>query len=181
SVAAGERRTVSFSITCAMRELVVTMIRGNLQPWRMYRMNRDGSAMTMISGVAANPFSAYTGDWSPDGTRIVFTRSEDIVNLWVMASDGSNQRQLTSGAGFQHAGAWSPDGTRIAYGAAAPDAPTQITVVNADGTNVRTLTQGSVSSGNPRWSADGTRLVFFSGVNTALTVESINADGTNRR
>lgn len=56
--------------------------------------------------------------WSPDGTRIAFLskagHSGARGRLWVMDSDGSRPRPLTSD-GVQPGFNWSPDGTMIAY------------------------------------------------------------------
>jgi TolB protein len=45
--------------------------------------------------------------WSPDGSKIAWTRS----GAWVMNADGSNKVQLTSGSGLKPL--WSPDGQWI--------------------------------------------------------------------
>lgn len=52
--------------------------------------------------------------WSPDGKKIAFIRNQ---NLFVMDSNGSNQKQLTNSndATFSADPQWSPDGMRIAY------------------------------------------------------------------
>lgn len=91
--------------------------------------------------------------WSPDGTRILFTRSGWEVALWVVNVDGSGLQQLTTG-GFEFHPAWSPDGTRIAFVDWAG-----IHVMDADGTNVTRLTDGG-ADWYPSWSPDGTRLAF---------------------
>jgi Tol biopolymer transport system component len=47
--------------------------------------------------------------WSPDGRSIAYQRAGDI---WVMNSDGTNQKKLTTGGGSPD---WSPDGTKILF------------------------------------------------------------------
>jgi TolB protein len=47
--------------------------------------------------------------WSPDGSRIVFQRINGThVDLWVVNSDGSGLRPLTSAPGDEYAPAWQP-------------------------------------------------------------------------
>ena len=53
--------------------------------------------------------------WSPDGSRIAFSRSEPDSGLFVVERDGETLRPLW-GAGGGSFGGWSPDGTRIALG-----------------------------------------------------------------
>jgi TolB protein len=47
----------------------------------------------------------FRAAWSPDGTRIAFTRLRPNAarELWIMHADGSHSRRLTDG--FQHKGA----------------------------------------------------------------------------
>jgi dipeptidyl aminopeptidase/acylaminoacyl peptidase len=54
--------------------------------------------------------------WSPDGKHILFesTRSGD-TQLWVIALDGGEARQLTTIATEANTGIWSPDGKSIAF------------------------------------------------------------------
>jgi hypothetical protein len=49
--------------------------------------------------------------WSPDG-RIVYSSSAD-GNIWLMESDGSNPKQLTSNAGRNFLPRVSPDGGSV--------------------------------------------------------------------
>ena len=68
--------------------------------------------------------------WSPDGTRIAFSRHSEI---WVMNADGTNQTKLLDS---DQCPRWSPDGTKIAF-----EGNGDIWVMNADGTNQRKLTK----------------------------------------
>ena len=100
---------------------------------------------------------------SPDGNRIVFTRSHVdpmkdtfVGMLWEMDADGSRQRQLVRGS----APAWSPDGSRIAYLADA-DGKAQLWVryMDAEGAVVQ-VTRGERSPITFRWAPDSKSLAF---------------------
>ena len=52
--------------------------------------------------------------WSPDGTRIAFTRWSGRQGVYVMNSDGSDVRLLHEIAGAKSP-TWSPDGAKIAF------------------------------------------------------------------
>lgn len=124
---------------------------------------------------------------SPSGKQVAYI---DDGQLWVMAADGSDQRQLTQlGAGPP---TWSPDGSRLVYtkwnvdpcypGPATKCAITEIWTVNADGTGERKLLPLALS---PAWSPDGRRLLYrdFAGPAEAGmasgVLELARADGTH--
>jgi acylaminoacyl-peptidase len=59
---------------------------------------------------------------SPDGKQIVYQRNfADVLtdtfysNLWIVNSDGTNNRPLTTGKVNDGSARWSPDGKRLAY------------------------------------------------------------------
>src|SRR5262249_52976705 len=83
---------------------------------------------------------------SPDGTRVAFVRNfSDIMkdrrrsNLWIINSDGSNLRPLTSGEN-DSSPRWSPDGQRLLY-ASTSEGATQIHVRWMDSGQVAKVTR----------------------------------------
>ncbi len=118
--------------------------------------------------------------WSPDGSQLAFSSNRSgNFDIYVMNSDGSHLRQLTSdcwaslyfipGNADDIAPAWSPDGKRIAFVSghsklATSFVDTDIFIMDKDGQNVARW-KGSLdnSSDNyPRWSPDGSSIVFSS-------------------
>jgi Tol biopolymer transport system component len=113
--------------------------------------------------------------WSPDGSRIAFTRREDVGeyttqsedDIFVMDSDGSGQRQLTKDVEGMQSGQpeWSPDGQEIVFmsGESVPTTlparPGELFVMKPDGTDVRPLTSNARDL-HPAWSPDGTEIAF---------------------
>jgi Tol biopolymer transport system component len=129
----------------------------------------DGAGLRFLSHM---PSDATSPAWSPDGSRIAFVAQGHI---YVMAADGSQVTQLTSGSGVDQVPTWSPDETTIAYsnlgahtnlGTNTPPhsgfTPTEeIWTVPASGGTPTRLTQNRVPDDTPSYSPDGTRIAFF--------------------
>jgi Tol biopolymer transport system component len=107
--------------------------------------------------------AASSPEWSPDGTKILFTIDTQI---WVMNSDGSDQRQLTHDAAIQsQQPSWSPDGTRIVFSRCSfpfGEQRCSIDVMAADGTGLTKVLGGQWINGNPEYSPDGREIAFAS-------------------
>ena len=103
--------------------------------------------------------------WSPDGTRLIFTRGParptDTGTLVVVDVDGSNLHELGPTDLRPIDPQWSPDGSLIAFFSYVYNddgGSDDIYVIRADGTDLRRLTTDGISLG-PHWTSDG-RLVF---------------------
>ena len=134
---------VTFEVTCiAIVDGLVLFTSDRTGATHLYRVRDDGSDLRDLT---PSREVIGGGDWSPDGSRIVFATSG---GLFVMNADGSAAAPLgVEGT----APRWSPDGERILFNAAG-----MITVVRADGTDLRPITSG----GSAAWSPDGTRIAF---------------------
>lgn len=146
---------------------------GREKNFEIYVMNADGSNQTRLT---YNQVRSGGPDWSPDGSRIVFSSGRDQnFEIYVMNADGSNQTRLTYNQGINQSPDWSPDGSRIAF-----ESNHDIYVMDADGSNQTRLTDSQAFDKDSDWSPDGSRIVFSSnrdGDNFEIYV--IEADGSN--
>jgi len=95
---------------------------------------------------------AMCGDWSPDGSKIVFHASPaGQSDIYIMNADGSNVVRITSDPASDDNPSWSPDGTRIAF-TSDRDGEDEIFVMNIDGSNQTQITFNSAYESHPRWS-----------------------------
>ena len=134
-------------------------------------MNADGSR---LSNLTRSPEHDFAPAWSPDGRKIVFTRSRDYyrrasVELYVMNADGSGQRRLTHTRGrhdgnpvwsYPGSAVWSPGGRMLAF-ATKRDGNFDVYVINADGSGLRNLTRNPARDSSDAWLPDG-RIAFVS-------------------
>ena len=105
---------------------------------------------------------------SPDGKRVVYVRQaadsktdQRYFNLWIVGSDGSDHRPLTSGNQSDSSPRWSPDGGRLAYISTTGGRP-QIHVRWMDSGQTARLTNLDEAPANISWSPDGKYLSFSS-------------------
>jgi Tol biopolymer transport system component len=140
-----------------------------------------------LERVTANPGGDdCPGDYSPNGTRLVFLRMDDTgAALEIVKFDGTGLRRLTP-AGMEltfACGSWSPQGNEILFSARSdPGARSSLFVVNTDGSGLRQIpiaTCGDTAGCfQPVWSPNGQKIVFTRSVPGAHSdIYTVNADG----
>ena len=137
----------------------------------------DGSGAQQITDPPASAVDDFP-DWSPDGTRLLFTRYADLGTdheshrLFTVFSDGTGLTPLSPDVaahgdvveGFDDTGVFSPDGTRIAFSYAQGQVAeggthgipvgsdqlefSSIVVMDADGGNRHKVTNDAAYSGD---------------------------------
>jgi Tol biopolymer transport system component len=140
-------------------------------------MKADGTGVISLTGTSGG----FEPSWSPDGTRIAFSRVTRLCQFDVCAADvfvipttGGPAINLTRNAGgAAYQPAWSPDGTWVAYAQAR-----QIFLIKPDGSGKTNLSQDpGTQDVAPVWAPDAARLAFTRFLaNSEMFV--MNADGS---
>jgi Tol biopolymer transport system component len=133
----------------------------------MFQSVRDagsGVYLTSDDGHRIVPFDvgnsdARTGDWSPDGTAIVYTRLAPTMQVWLAYADGSHPLQLTHSTGSSSEPRWMPNAAGISYLNNDDPFDWGINAMRVDGANPHRLSNTAKAFGPYSWSADG-RVVF---------------------
>jgi TolB protein len=107
-------------------------------------------------------FASYDSPrWSPNGKRILYTRSPDsnVGDLYTMDANGKHVREVSfTGTDFE--AAWSPDGRQIAFTSGLDSGTSPLYTMDAVGTNRRAIVADQAELDGAAWSPDGTRIAY---------------------
>ena len=127
---------------------------------QVFRMNVDGSQLVRLTPQTTR---GHFPDWSPDGTKIVFSYYREAIARWGIATmtpvPGAPIGVIRNDSAFSSQ-AWAPDGTRIAFSEAQctpanpPDPPVctgDVFVMNTDGSAATQITADAAPEGGVDW------------------------------
>ena len=168
----------------AFRSVRDTLIREGLRErtTNIYLLDSDGTNEVRLTG---GPGPVGCPSWSPDGSRIVYSRREPSgsENIFVIATDGSSDIRLTDdtpGSAFPE---WSPDGSTILFtstreGGRYP----RLYRMDPDGSNRQPfLDVCPLYVSNVRWSPDGSRIAFNCSGEYNTLIQTVRIDGSDPR
>ena len=147
----------------------------------IYVMNADGTSQRRLTRQRGDDSHPH---WSPDGKRIVFNSARTTpdlsadwtkqhIEIFTMAADGTDVRQITRFQTISTYPQFSPDGKKIAFRRTLDEAGflwdftlgarnSEVFVMDADGSHPVNVSKSAAYDGWPAWSPDGTRIVFTS-------------------
>lgn len=159
----------------------------------LYKMRADGSGLVRLTNTPGYDGGAF---FSADGKRIVFRASRPAgeaelteyrsllaqklvrpgrLEIFTMAADGSDVRQVTRLGAASFAPFFHPDGRRIVFASNVGDPRGRnfdLYLVGEDGTGLERFTANETFDGFPMFSPDGRQLVFASNRNARVPGET---------
>jgi TolB protein len=147
---------------------------------RLYRVDSDGATVALLSPPGEQVLSPV---WSPDGSRIAYTRFGAGTGPIIVQDLASGQRITVSGTttALNITPAFSPDGRLVAYAHSGEDGTDVYTADVVQNCCVQRLTVGRYADNlSPTYAPDGRRLAYVSTLAGLPQIYVMAADGTDQ-
>jgi len=140
----------------------------------IWKVRADGTGLTQLTSNCPPAGGGATGgcddrqpNWAPTGDRIVFQRRSLPSGQWdlyTMAPDGTDIRNVTNDPADDTDASWSPDGRWIVYSSdyGGLSKPNIFIIPATGGQPVRVTQSATTADGAPSWSPDGAWIAFES-------------------
>jgi len=137
-------------------------------------MNPDGTDQRNLTNSGQ---SETCPSFSPDGTKLVFTRGTRSINL--MNADGSGQTTVLPADAFRSVmcADWSPDGSKLAF-VSIRDNHSFVAVYDVKTRRVDYIAPSVDFDASPTWSADSKRIAFIRRPGTPFGQQVQRGDGS---
>ncbi|NOR70817.1 MAG: hypothetical protein GQ532_14185 [Methylomarinum sp.] len=142
----------------------------------------DGTNPTQLTSIDSNQMAKY----SPNGQQIAFLSNRTGKReLWVMGTNGDNQKAVGLQSLRVSDLAWSPDNNRLVYvgctspksGGSIAEASCNLFIITINASQTQQITFGMFDDWNPDWGFKG--IVFESNRNSSSGLWLIKENGTN--
>jgi TolB protein len=153
----------------------------------IYVMKADGTSVKRVTSGSRSGDAAP--HWSPDGRKLVFTRStrrEDgsaDADIFKVNLDGTGLKRIASSPLNDVSPAWGPTGRRIVFVSERDNVDYEVFSVRSDGTGLKRLTRNRVDDESPDWSPGGGQIVFSrytSAEDGSVQIFKMNRDGSEQ-
>ncbi len=146
--------------------------------WEVYTARGDGAQPQRVTN---HPATDVLPQLNRGATTVFFVsdRDGDQLDIFSANANGSNVQRLTRSAGDDTSPALSPNGATLVYSCYRND-NWELCRVQANGTGETRLTYSpDFNDFMPAWSPDGQRIVWVREQNSAASLWTMGADGSN--
>jgi Tol biopolymer transport system component len=156
---------------------------------RLWLVNSDGTNRHIL--FAEDPaFNDYQGNWSPDGSRVIFRRwnpAKEECTVYTIKPDGHGMTQITQPSHNTKQNncdvkpEFSPDGKTISFSSFNRGGVNNgIYLMKAHGAGITLITPTALGATDADWAPNGTKLVFWTHCcdPQTATIDTMNADGS---
>ncbi len=139
-------------------------------------MDFDGRNLRQLTSHKAISISPAAG-----GGRVAYTSYVRLYpQIWTMALDGSEKREISTGVELNASPSLSSDGSQIAFAGSAKG-NTDIYTVGSGGGTAHRLTTSRALEASPAWSPTGRQILYTSDLTGTPQLYVMDAEGTGSR